>query len=1105
VSDDKRGPDSIGPFGAPKPSDFLRGRRPERFSDTPKTGRSVLPRDLLEYKLETLTSRKQEADFEEFARKLAERELCPNLLPQTGPTGGGDSKTDASTYPVAPVLAERWYRGTPNPPSKEYWAFAFSTKERWKEKLSDDIKKIAELEPKPEVAYFVTSRFVRDKERGELESALTTAHGLRVKILDRNWIVDKTIDNRHEDLAIRYLRIDAPTTAPPQLGPRDAARNAELAKLLEELRNPALEEESDYALAEKYLRAARMSREMEAPRAQTEGLLTRARDLAAKSGVRAQELRAVYDYAWTLYWWYDDAKGLAKLYPRAEALALASDDAEDADLVLNLLSLLTASYRNASLTVEDVNLPERHSALKKHLDRLVTISGRPNNALHARAERDILVLLVQPTDPKVVAAVFQDLKECLSVADSFGTYPARQYIDLVAELGAAFGQHDGYDALFEEARRVAAKREGELNEGELLYKRGFQLLEAGRDRDALATLEQARLLLSKRETLRAAARALLGSGIAYARLGLSWAARTNVASAFQRLAHEKDDSGAVRDMARSALRLLWLEIQLGRVPQAVAWSAISRGLIRRVQERGSDVRRLDEEFASASAALGASFLRADVSELKVLTKLPDGLERTGLFIAKNALLYALGQASRITDDLKAFGDREQEQEANFHRWAELPGEDIAARLATHAGLRETYSTVLFGSDVIVELDNNPACIEIAEMLLGGLEAFFATASTKEMLFHTPRLMISVRSGSLAPFPPKREFRLSAQGQRWDIVVPEDVPEKTSQEQIKVLREWLLESIGDITAHAAFAKDLKSVTTKLGADMAVSRALEGTLTGSVLPREDLSLARWEGTEVELLRSGPFIQRSTPVLAKPNPVVPGTGPVPAELLREIRHRDAKLLSVINVPRWNRAKWRGIGVHGSYSDAAVPAMLLVYEDANEGRTIFSEWRETIGEADTDDKIRIAIIQNLDESLTYGVHIGSNMQAGLQEAKEGRFIASVGRVQIIEHPDPHQDNVGMLRRSFERRGEFILAPAHATANGVMVDWSVAIRKRHLVFRRAAEIGEHDEDRLVLLSYRGRRAPGKTKDAGGKGKKKRKKAARRDRDKHRRQNKRRK
>jgi hypothetical protein len=35
--------------------------------------------------LDTLTSRSQETIFENFARRLAQCEVCPNLLPHTGP------------------------------------------------------------------------------------------------------------------------------------------------------------------------------------------------------------------------------------------------------------------------------------------------------------------------------------------------------------------------------------------------------------------------------------------------------------------------------------------------------------------------------------------------------------------------------------------------------------------------------------------------------------------------------------------------------------------------------------------------------------------------------------------------------------------------------------------------------------------------------------------------------------------------------------------------------------------------------------------------------------------------------------------------------------
>ena len=80
--------------------EFMRARRPELYSDSMIHSEAQPDRNQFEYHLDTLTNRKQETEFETFARLLAEIEICPNLLPQTGPTGGGDSKVDTETYPV---------------------------------------------------------------------------------------------------------------------------------------------------------------------------------------------------------------------------------------------------------------------------------------------------------------------------------------------------------------------------------------------------------------------------------------------------------------------------------------------------------------------------------------------------------------------------------------------------------------------------------------------------------------------------------------------------------------------------------------------------------------------------------------------------------------------------------------------------------------------------------------------------------------------------------------------------------------------------------------------------------------------------------------------
>ena len=93
------------------PREYMVATHPELFSDSAIHEQQIIERSQLDYHLESLTSRSQEKDFERFARRLAEREICPNLLPQTGPTGGGDSKVDAETYPVSDTLSLAWFTG----------------------------------------------------------------------------------------------------------------------------------------------------------------------------------------------------------------------------------------------------------------------------------------------------------------------------------------------------------------------------------------------------------------------------------------------------------------------------------------------------------------------------------------------------------------------------------------------------------------------------------------------------------------------------------------------------------------------------------------------------------------------------------------------------------------------------------------------------------------------------------------------------------------------------------------------------------------------------------------------------------------------------------
>lgn len=139
-----------------RPSVFMRSRRPYLFSDSEIVAAPTLTRELLDHQLETLTNRKEENEFEHLCRRLAEKEICPNLRPQTGPTGGGDAKVDSETYPVSIEIAQSWYEGE-EAAAHEMWAFAFSAKRDWRAKVRSDVKSIKSTGRPYRRIYFITN------------------------------------------------------------------------------------------------------------------------------------------------------------------------------------------------------------------------------------------------------------------------------------------------------------------------------------------------------------------------------------------------------------------------------------------------------------------------------------------------------------------------------------------------------------------------------------------------------------------------------------------------------------------------------------------------------------------------------------------------------------------------------------------------------------------------------------------------------------------------------------------------------------------------------------------------------------------------------------
>ncbi len=325
----------------PQPSEMMRARRPYLYSDSECIDAYRLTETELSHHLDTLTDRNQHKDFEVFCRKLSERELCPNLRPQTGPEGGGDGKVDTETYPVDEQIAERWYVGNGRS-GAERWGFAFSAKKTWSEKVRSDIKGIVETQRSYDRIIFITSRAARQRDRLRIEDELQQEYGVKVTIIDREWIIDRVFSHGHKDLAFEYLKAGQHEPDKVKLGPRDFERQQTLHELEVRIKKfGSSTQEKTQAVSDTF-EAARLSRELERPRFETDGRFQRAITYAKKYGTNSQHLRAIYEHAWTAFWWFDDIETIQEKYELVEAIAFASDHSVHISKVCNLHQLLVS-------------------------------------------------------------------------------------------------------------------------------------------------------------------------------------------------------------------------------------------------------------------------------------------------------------------------------------------------------------------------------------------------------------------------------------------------------------------------------------------------------------------------------------------------------------------------------------------------------------------------------------------------------------------------------------------------------------------------------------------------------------------------------------------
>ncbi|KVN50582.1 hypothetical protein [Burkholderia stagnalis] len=1045
------------------PSQFMRQVRPELYSDSTSRIKQQLKAEVLSHHLDTITERNQTHDFELFCRKLCERTICPNLRPATGPEGGGDSKADTETTPVSDEIGKLAYIGLANSGS-ERWAFAFSAKKAWADKVRSDVAGIMATNRGYKKVFFVTSRAARAKDRARVEDELSSQHGVQVTIHDRTWIIDEVINKDRRDLAYNYLGIGDKSND-LELGPSDYSRKQQLADIEKELADPSAFAGMEIQRATEALVAAKLARALELPRTDVDGKLLRAIRLADDGGTHRQQLTARYEMLWTEFWWFDDINAIVNGYNGFEALVITSEHAKNIEMLCNLAQLLFNAVIHGHLTAEQAGLQPRIARLSSRLTELSSDSSRPNNALEARTS--LLTIQVNEAlmagEPERLAALWPQFGDILTKADGLGEFDANRLTKLIEVFGQVAGKDRGYRDLVDHASEFVAMRTGECQGALVLLKRADQL-DFDENMEMIRLLGKAARLLSKKEHVDDLVHAQILLAVAYRSAGLLWAARASCTSAAATLFIEADESGELpATIFPTLMTLAWQAVELKHFPEVLEIVQVARGCLNSLPYNDESSRRAVEQLQDFDMMLACQLANLSSTEVPRLEMIPDILRGLGLAHSRFTLLYMLGYEDLLRDEgWIPEGESAQNIASFVNQLAGQPAGDARWRPAIFNDQdNQLFATSVLGVQVNVTHEPTDTGVTVAEAIVGTVEAFFATAFELDAFAHVERFDVSVVEANITRFEVAANMDRMRATVRWPMGVFPGSPSVYGD-----FLNMLLEIAATIFSATCRMKNFEDAASRLfKTDAAMDRA---AMIGSLcFSRQRIfggvsRLVSWDKHSPKRFDARP----DRPAVDRElSPSITSTSATDephdkSDFRKMTDHRDLKVHSVIDVHLWDRAGWMG-AAYGVVDPKAPPFLALMFNNREAAAKIFERWRERFGTVDREEEIHIGIIRRFsaEHPTHYGMVVTSKIQANPGESR----IAMVASRSLTMEPPDDVNLTGFLDL-YEKAGAYLLMPMLMVPGQQpqFID-GLHLMKRTLRVKMAADVGPHDLENMFL------------------------------------------
>ncbi len=1033
------------------PAEFYKNRRPELFSDSEITTQATLPREHLSYELDKISTNQKQDEFETLCRRLAEKFIALNLIPQVGPTGGGDGKTDSETYPVSEYISDRWFTPENGWDKGENWAFAISAKKEWKGKAKSDVKKIVETKRGYTRVYFMSNQLIPSKKKKDVQDEFIKAFEIDVVILDGEWILEKIYGNNLINLVVDSLNLSSVYKDEVKLGSNDITRIEELEVLENKINNPVMYSEYDFQKVEDALESAILSRMLEKPRDEVEGKFDRALRFCKKTNNKRQLMRIYYQRAWTYINWYDDYPGFVEYFNKyKEYISEESTMVDIEDYFTLFLSLYNLSV------IEICNLEEFNINIeieKKDINNLLLIvkenKDRPTSSLMSRTHLAFLKSIYRE-NIKDIQNSFVDLSNILLESKPYLDYPFEATLKMIEEIGKSFPNLKEYDELIDTVAELSEKRNSELASGIIFLKRGIQKLEHNYNKESIVYLGKSVMKIAKEESQNFLYFTLLGLGMAYRNLGLIWVSNNCYISACHFSFKLSDEKGTLSAKTYIAVKeILTNELFIGRIPLILTWHEMFLLFHKNLQIDDSE-----EELPFINLVDGILSTRLIHTENTIDDKmkyLPDMLTNQALWLSQDTILYKQGYIDLCINERE---DMTSENELDIY-YKMVGNQPFVEQMLYDTNFMSEdnlsiYSNLL-GCKFQINFPKDKEMLYVAETILPFFEGLMGT-SLSSIHSHREEVVINIIENIDND---KMYFQYYDDTYEYDFYIKNTKIENHS----RLLWDVIMKFSIDILGRNFLIDDFEQHFIKLFKKEAVHERLSLILghRNSVLnilgDNPKLFFDNW----IDYYKPSKYdMKRKAQVSFNYEKIIKDrTEKYRKEDMEEIPHNQVITHTIIDMPLWDKAKWKGFGF--TFHPKEGIGVFLAFENSDSAKIIFQDWKNRIGDKDKDELISIVIIKGINKKnpCWYKVIVTINEKVLDLSQLEG-LIRIPSRFHLMTPKD--SINLNHISSGINHFKKYKLFPASMNKDGsVEPFFDEGIIKTSLIIKEAWEIGLND------------------------------------------------